>query len=105
VPQTRAVGPIAALTVPPGTDRVTFDLRLESDRFPRYEAALKDPATSRIVWRSGGLTATSRGDVPSVSVPVPGRLLKPQHYSIELSGRAAAGTAQVVGTYAVRIVR
>ena len=58
LPQTRAVGPIASLTVPEGMDRVTFELRLESNEFPRYEVALKDPATNQIVWRSGRLTSS-----------------------------------------------
>jgi hypothetical protein len=105
VPQTRAVDPIAALTVPQGTDRVTFELRLESNRFPRYRVALKDPATNEAVWRSGPLTAASTGDGPTVSVAVPAGVLKPQHYSIELTGTGATGSAQIAGSYAVRIVR
>ena len=102
LPQTRAVGPIPTLALPEGTGRVAFELRLESNRFPRYQVALKDPGTGRTVWRSGRLTAT--GDQPAVSVVVPARLLKPQHYSFELTGQSAAGSAQVVGGYAVRIV-
>jgi hypothetical protein len=103
LPQTRGVGPIATLAVPQGTDRVTFHLRLESNEFRRYEIALKDPATGRIVWRSGRLTATSSGDEATVSAIVPANVLKPQHYSLELSGRGADGRAQVAGSYAVRI--
>jgi hypothetical protein len=103
LPQTRGVGPIATLAVPPGTDRVTFHLRLESNEFARYEVALRDPATSRIVWRSGRLTASASGDEPTVSAIVPGSVLKPQHYSLELTGRGTDGRAQVAGSYAVRI--
>ena len=104
LPQTRAVGPIASLVVPPDTNRVTFGLRLESNEFPRYEVALKDPASSQIVWRSGRLAASSSGDGPRVSITVPASVLKPQHYSLELIGRSAAGASEVVGTYTVRIV-
>jgi hypothetical protein len=103
LPQTRAVGPIASLTVPPGTDRVAFELRLESNRFPRYQVALKDPATNNVVWRSGRLAATS-GDQPAVTIIVPASVLKPQHYSLELIGQSAAGSAQAVGSYAVLVV-
>jgi hypothetical protein len=103
LPQTRAVGPIASLTLPAGTDRVSFELRLESNEFPRYEVALKDPATSQIVWRSGRLTSTLRGNDPAVIVLVPASVLKPQHYSLELIGRRAAGASEVVGSYTVRI--
>jgi hypothetical protein len=104
LPQTRAVGPIATLEIPTGTDRVAFELRLESNDFPRYEVALKDPATSRIVWRSGRSAAKSPAGEPSVPVIVPAAVLKPQHYSLELIGRSAAGAAEVVGSYTVRIV-
>jgi hypothetical protein len=103
LPQTRAVGPIASLTVPEGTDRVTFELRLESNEFPRYEVALKDPATNQIVWRSGRLTSFLRGNDPAVTVIVPASVLKPQHYSLELIGRKASGASEVVGSYTVRI--
>jgi len=103
LPQTRGVGPTATLAVPQGTDRVTFHLRLESNDFPRYEVALKDPATSRIVWRSSRLTATSSSDDPTVSAIVPAGVLKPQHYSLELTGRGTDGRAHLAGSYAVRI--
>lgn len=103
LPQTRAVGPIASLTVPEGADRVSFELRLESNEFPRYEVALKDPATNEVVWRSSRLTSSLRGNDPAVTVSVPASVLKPQHYSLELSGRRAAGASEVVGSYTVRI--
>lgn len=103
LPQTRAIGPIATLAVPPGTDGVTFELALESNEFPRYEVSLKDPATNRILWRSGRLVPRSSRDQPTVSIVVPASVLKPQHYSLELAGLSAAGRAEVVGSYAVRI--
>ena len=103
LPQTRAVGPIAVLTVPPGTRRVAFELRLESSPLSRYQVALKDPGTSQIVWRSGRV-APSAGDPPSVSVTVPASVLKPQHYALDLIAQDADGKAQVVGSYAVEIV-
>jgi hypothetical protein len=82
---------------------VPFDLRLESNDFPRYEVGLKDPATNQIVWRSGPIAATSTGGQSTVSVVVPAKLLKPQHYSLELIGLRTA-TPEVVGSYTVRVV-
>ena len=105
LPQTRAIGPIATLAVPGGTERVRFDLRLESNDFPRYQVALKDPATNQIVWRSGQITPKSAGGEPTVPVVVPARALKPQHYSFELAGFRRAGGAEVVSSYSVRISR
>jgi hypothetical protein len=104
LPQTRAVAPIPVIAITPGASHVAFELRLESNDFPRYQSALKDPASNRIVWRSGPLTATSDGDTPAVVVTVPGRVLKPQHYSLDLSGLRASGGVEIVGSYAVHIV-
>lgn len=104
MPQTRAIGQIPTLVVPPATSRVTLDLRLESNRFSRYQAVLKDPASNVIVWRSGRLAAPSTSDRPSLPVVIPAAILKSQHYSVELTGDDTGSSAEVVGTYAVRIV-
>jgi hypothetical protein len=103
-PQTRAAGPLPTLSLSSGVDRVRFELRLESDDFPRYHVALKDPATNRVVWRSGPLRRMSGADRSAVSVAVPATLLRPQHYSLELLGLRPDGTFDVVGSYAVQIL-
>ena len=105
MPQTRATGPMATLAVPLGTDRVTLELRLESNDFAEYEVALKDPAASHSVWRSGRVVPKSPGDGPTVSIAIPANLLKPQHYSLELIGLSRAGRSDVLGSYALQIVR
>lgn len=99
VPQTRSLAPVPALTIQPGTERAQFELQLESNDFVRYQVALRDPATNQIVWRSAW--NTPNGD--RVSVSVPANLLKPQHYSLDLSGRDEAD-AEVIGSYAFRIM-
>jgi hypothetical protein len=104
LPQTRAIGQIPTLAIPPGTDRALFDLRLESNDFPTYQVALKDPATNRILWQSVQLTIASPNDQPRLNISVPANLLRPQHYSFEVTGRTAAGSAEIIGSYAVQIV-
>jgi hypothetical protein len=105
MPQTRATGPIATLAVPLGTDRVTLELRLESNDFAEYEVVLKDPAANHSFWRSGRVVPKSPGDGPTVSIAIPANLLKPQHYSLELIGLSRAGRSDVLGSYALQIVR
>ena len=56
-PMTRSAEAVATLTIPPGTERVAFDLRLESNEFVLYRAALRDPATGLIAWRSNEVKA------------------------------------------------
>jgi hypothetical protein len=100
LPQTRGAGPLPVIAILPGADRVDFQLQLESDDFPGYQAALKDPATTRAIWHSGRLRASSGGAIKIVSVRLPARLLKPQNYAIELTGIPAGGVPQFVGSYA-----
>ncbi len=103
LPQTRSVGAVTELAVPPGTDRVAFDLRLESNRFPGYRVTLKDPATGKSVWQSGEVTARSVDSQPTVSGVFPANVLKLQHYSIEVTGHADDET-ELVGSYALEVV-
>jgi hypothetical protein len=104
LPQTRAVGPIPTLALASGADRVAFDLRLETNDFHEYQVGLRDPATNDIIWRSEWMAPRTSNDQPSVSLAIPAGLLKAQHYSVELTGRAGAGAGQVVGSYAFQIV-
>ncbi|HEY1911620.1 MAG TPA: hypothetical protein VGG73_11915 [Vicinamibacterales bacterium] len=103
LPQMRSVSTIQELILPPGIDRVAFDLRLESNRFPRYQVVLKDPATGQTVWRSGELIVHQVDDQATVSGVFPANVLKLQHYSIEVTGRAD-GDEEFVGSYAFQIV-
>ena len=105
MPPTRAGGPVPTLIIPSGADRVAVDLRLESDDFPHYQASLTDPASNQTLWRSSLIAARSSGNAPTVSVVVPVNGLRPQHYSLTLTGRSAAGAAEIVGGYTFRVVR
>jgi hypothetical protein len=104
LPQTRSLGPVPALAVPPGAARIGFELRLESNDFPRYQVGLRDPSTNTVVWRSGWAAPRSSASAPAVVIALPSDLLKPQHYTFELAGRGADGHAEVVGSYTFEIV-
>ena len=102
-PQTRAVAAIPSVILPPGATGVAFELRLESEVFPRYEAGLKNPATNEIVWRSGWVTARPAGDRLSVFFTIPASALNPQHYSIDLRGYRPAAVPDIVESYTFRV--
>jgi hypothetical protein len=102
-PQTRGTGSLAAISPLPGVDRVVFHLILESDDFPEYRVALKDPASNQIIWRSAGLKAQPNGANRSVSVSLPADLFKPQNYALELTGIPPGREAEFVSTYAFRV--
>jgi hypothetical protein len=114
-PQTRgaevdAGGPAAggatpAVAVRPGVTRVTLQLQLEAPDFVRYAATLRDSATNRVVWQGDRFAADMSGAQPMVPVAVPANLLKARAYVLELTGYDAAGSGDVIGSYAFHITR
>jgi hypothetical protein len=101
-PQSRGVGQIATIAVPADTDYVALTLALEADDFPAYQAALRDPATGQIIWRSGRLKTS--GQSKTVRVSLRASLLKPQNYILEVTGITRSGAAEFIGGYPVRVV-
>jgi len=104
LPQMRGAGAVATIAVPPGTDQVVLQLQLEFDDFPKYQAALRNPLTNQIVWRSQDLTVISLGGNKAVSAGLPASLVKQQNYIVELTGIPAKGSAEPIGAYPFRVV-
>lgn len=102
-PQTRGIGQIPTLTIPAAADYVALSLELEAEDFQGYRAALKNPATNQIVWRSGRLKAS--GKDKTVHVRLPAGSLNSQNYLIELSGISAKGLAENAGSYSFKVVK
>jgi len=102
-PQTRGIGSVAGIVLPTGIDIAAFQLRLESNDFSGFRAALRDAASNQIVWRSGGLKAQSKGNDSVVTVNLPTRLLKAQNYILEVNGVAPGDKEELVNTYAFRV--
>ncbi|PWT82540.1 MAG: hypothetical protein C5B57_08510 [Blastocatellia bacterium] len=100
----RGAGEITTIAIPPGTQTVTFRLELETDDFPRYQIAVKDAETDRIVSQSRSLRAASRGDAKSLSVTISAALLEPKRYAIDLSGVRPEGGSNFIGSYSFRVV-
>jgi hypothetical protein len=105
LPQTRSVGPIATISVADGANLVALELRLESNGFARYQAALRDPGSNRIIWRRDRIMARGGDRMPTVALSIPASVLKSQHYSLELNGTSASGEAEVAGSYVFQVVR
>src|ERR1700730_12869410 len=60
LPPSRGVTQIPSISVPQGTDRIRLRLRLESDEFPSYRVALRDPAADQILWRRDTLSGATK---------------------------------------------
>jgi hypothetical protein len=103
-PLMRSTGPVPALVVPPRARIAAFELQLEPADFRHYQVTLRDPATNAIAWRSPRLAPARSGPTRTVSLAVPVRVLKAQHYSFELSGLRDTGEGEPLAGYAFRIV-
>ncbi|HKS39680.1 MAG TPA: hypothetical protein VJX74_03630 [Blastocatellia bacterium] len=100
-PQTRGIGQVPIITVPEGTDHIALRLELEANNFPEYEVALKNSATNQITWQSGKLKTRPAG---KLSISLPARLLQPQNYTLEVTGKAQGGAAEFISSYPFRVV-
>ena len=106
VPATRAASPATpTLNLPAAATEASFSLKLEATDASAYQAALKDPATNTVIWRSGWIAATGTGDQARLSIIVPSDLLHAQHYTFDVSARSATGTPEVVSSYAFEVAR
>ncbi|HJR61013.1 MAG TPA: hypothetical protein VJ813_16500 [Vicinamibacterales bacterium] len=103
LPLRRGAGEVPTVLVQRGTGQLPLRLRLEGDAFPRYEAALRDPA-GRSVWRSGPIEARPQGTDQTLAVDVPAALLRSANYTVELAGMRRTAAAEFVTSYAFRVV-
>ncbi len=83
---------------------MTLRVDLDLDDFPTYRAELKDPRTARIIWRGANLRAAPRDAVRSLSLTFDAGVLKPQTYTLEVTGVPARGAPEPVGNYPFRVV-
>jgi hypothetical protein len=102
LPTTRGASEVPTMTIPAGTDTIVLQLELEADAFPRYRAVVRDPSTDRIVHREADLRAA--GGTKSLPVTLSVAIMKPQTYTVEVTGVPARGAAEPVGSYTFRVV-
>lgn len=104
MPPTRGPEQVVTVGLPADTELVALRMVLESDDFPVYVAALKDPTSGTAVWGDANLKARWEGQRRLVVANVPTSLLKPQNYTLELSGKPAHGDAEIVSSYGLKVV-
>lgn len=104
-PPRRGLGNDATtIAVPRGSEQVALRLQIESDTYAAFWTALRDVATSRIVWRSRDLPAEASGSDRIATFTIPVSALVAQRYAVELSGIAPGGSTELVGHYVIRVV-
>lgn len=95
LPQQRGISSIPNVVIPPGTESLALTAKLESDDFSLYETALKDPATDKVLWRSGQVKSMNQ----SITIKLPANLLKSQNYVLEISGISGSGQSEIISGY------
>jgi hypothetical protein len=104
-PQLRGVGQAQAVSIPVNAGRVRMQLDLEPNDYQTFAVALLDQSNHQELWRSGKLKAGSRGDDRTLHVSFSAGLLKPQGYSMRVSGISANGQSEVLSDYPFKVVK
>jgi hypothetical protein len=89
-PQTRAIDRATTISIPPGTDYVSFQLELEPGEVHSYRAELKTQSGNQVIWRTGNLNARASGKSRVIDISIPANMLMTRWYILELSGSAAS---------------
>jgi hypothetical protein len=105
MPQLRGAGEPKSVSIPGNTARVTMQLKLEPNDYQTFTVALLDQSSHRELWRNGKLKASSRGDDRTLNVSFSAGLLKPQLYSLQVSGISANGQSEVLSDYPFKVVK
>lgn len=104
-PQMRGTGQIQTVSVPAKTDYVAMQLGLEPNDYPAYRVTLLNQSGHQTLWRSGKLKAKAGGDGKTLSISFPAGLLKPQTYTLQVSGVSANGASEIISDYPFKVVR
>ena len=105
MPPHRGAATIPAASVTESDRWLRLQLALESDDFSLYEVGLMDLGTNRYVWHSGPVKSADVNRRRALALVVPVGRLKPQRYAAELSGIAADGRREVLGSYVFSIAQ
>jgi hypothetical protein len=104
IPPRRGIGGMPSVTVPPDTDYAAVQVELESSPYRSFHAELKTIPGRESVFSSRGLAARAGGGVLSISVSIPGLLLKPGVYLLEVSGLEGERAGELISSYPFRVV-
>ncbi len=100
LPPLRGNHQVQTLSIPAQT-AAAIGLQLEANDYIAYQAVLRSQADNRILWRSGKRAARNN----RFDIRVPARLLKPQIYTITISGVTDTGATEVFSDYSFRVVQ
>jgi hypothetical protein len=104
-PSLRGSNQLQRLSIPENTTRVALRLDLEPNDFSGYTAEIKEPGTGRTIWHSGTIKANKHGDVSSIGISLPAKLLSAKVYTISLTGISPDDSKEPFSDYTFQVVR
>jgi hypothetical protein len=104
LPATRGSGEIPAIAIAASTNTVILRLQLDGKDYRRYDVAIKDANTGRIVWRSRRLRAASAGNRTILPASLPANVLRSGAYAAEVTGIPERGQPEPLDRYPFRVV-
>jgi hypothetical protein len=103
-PPRRGLREETKLAVPKLAEQVVLRLPIETNEYAAFWAALRNPDTGGIVWRTPDVPSEPGAGVRTVSITIPVSSLHAQRYAVELSGISRSGPEELIGTYVIRVV-
>ncbi|MFN0107280.1 MAG: hypothetical protein ACKVZH_00375 [Blastocatellia bacterium] len=86
------------LKLPPDTNQIRLQMKLEADDFPRYRASLR-PVDGGPSWTASSVTKTGS----TISVKIPASKLRNGDYILTLAGVDATGAIEEINRYSFRV--
>jgi hypothetical protein len=103
-PPRRGLRDETRLAVPKRAEQVVLRLQIETNEYATFWAALRNPDTGGIVWRTPDVPSEPGAGDRTVSITIPVSSLHAQRYAVELSGISRSGPEELIGTYVIRVV-
>lgn len=98
-PPLRGAGKLPNISFPKETETIRMTLKIEANDYQMYRVTLADE-TGKNLWQSVNL----RSKTEALNVVFPAKLLKPQIYSLVVSGINPDGEAEIISNYPFKTV-
>jgi len=102
LPTMRGQSEQQTLKIPPGTQQVRLQIKIESNDFSRYKIALH-PVDGGQSWNPGPVNAVTDKKGTTISVKIPAARFSSGDYILMLNGVDAAGAIEEINRYFFRI--
>jgi hypothetical protein len=101
----RGAEQLKTLSLPPKTESVSMQLRLEPNDFTAYRVTLINLTDNQILWHSGLLKARGQGASKSLGLHLRANMLHSQAYALRVAGINAAGASENISDYPFRVMK